>query len=57
VAVILKFPEVEREPVKGGPDFELKQAQILFFTGVRYERMEKVKRQQAKAKPELPLAL
>jgi hypothetical protein len=57
VAVILKFPEVEREPVKGRPDFELKQAQILFFTGVRYERMEKVKRQQAKAKPELPLAL
>jgi hypothetical protein len=57
VATILKFPEVKREPAEGRPDFDLKQAQILFFTGVRYERMEKVKRQQAKAKPELPLAL
>jgi hypothetical protein len=62
VAVILKFPEVLREPAKSGPDFgrtseQHKSAQILFFTGVRYERMEKAKRQKAKAEPELPMAL
>jgi hypothetical protein len=62
VAVILKFPEMIREPAKSGPDFEragaiLGGAQILFFTGVRYERMVKAKRQKAKVEPEVALAL
>jgi hypothetical protein len=57
VAVILKFPEVLREPAKGRPDFDRNNAQILFFTGVRYERMEKVKRSTAKVEPEVAVAL
>jgi hypothetical protein len=58
VAVILKFPEVLREPAKERPDFERAPAQILFFTGVRYERFEKAQRRKVKLEPpELPLAL
>jgi hypothetical protein len=58
VATILKFPEVLREPAKERPDFERASAQILFFTGVRYERFEKMHRRKVKLDPpELPLAL
>jgi hypothetical protein len=56
MATIINFPAAESRKEKAerpeGP------AQILFFTGVRYERMERVQRRKAKLEPpELPLAL
>jgi hypothetical protein len=58
VAIILKFPELHREPDMVRPATDGASAQILFFTGVRYERMEKAQRRKVKLEPpELPLAL
>ncbi len=63
MATILNFPAIHREPAKSGPETDGPNArqmgaQILFFTGVRYERFEKAQRRKVKLDPpELPLAL
>jgi hypothetical protein len=56
MATILNFPAVandrkEKAERPEGP------AQILFFTGVRYERFEAKELRKAALDPELPLAL
>jgi hypothetical protein len=58
VATILRFPELHREPDAVRPVADGASAQILFFTGVRYERFEKAQWRKLKLEPpELPLAL
>jgi hypothetical protein len=56
MATIINFPAaaVSRQEKAERP---LGPAQILFFTGVRYERIEKAQRRKPKIEPELPLAL
>jgi hypothetical protein len=55
MATIINFPAAERRKEKAerpeGP------AQILFFTGVRYERFEKMQKRKPRIEPDLPLAL
>ena len=55
MATIINFPAAEDRKEKAerpeGP------AQILFFTGVRYERMGKAQKRKLKIEPVLPLAL
>lgn len=58
MATILKFPAIEKRVDAVNPDAEGASAQILFFTGVRYERYEKARTRKVKLEPpELPLAL
>ena len=58
MAIILHFPEIHREPESIRPEPDGAGAQILFFTGVRYERYETARRRKVKPEPpELPLAL
>ncbi len=56
MATIINFPAAaqsrkEKAERPEGP------AQILFFTGVRYERIEKTQKRKPKIEPNLPLAL
>jgi hypothetical protein len=53
MATIINFPAAESRKEKAGrPEGP---AQILFFTGVRYERTEP--KRKRKIEPDLPLAL
>jgi hypothetical protein len=56
MATILNFPAVAnvRKEKAERPEGT---AQILFFTGVRYERIVKVRKRKPVMEPKLPLAL
>jgi hypothetical protein len=56
MATIINFPAAA-EGRKDKAERPEGPAQILFFTGVRYERMEKAQNRKPKIEPELPLAL
>ena len=56
MATVLQFPPAQTTSAKASEIFET-PAQILFFTGVRYERYEAKEIRKTVIEPILPLAL
>jgi hypothetical protein len=56
MATIINFPAAA-EGRKARADLPQETAQILFFTGVRYERFELKDARKQALEPDLPLAL
>jgi hypothetical protein len=57
MATIINFPAAAANARKEKAESPQGPAQILFFTGVRYERTEPKRKRKAVIDPELPLAL
>ena len=56
MATIINFPAAVKDRKERAERLQ-GDAQILFFTGVRYERYEKVQKRKPKIEADLPLAL
>ena len=57
MATIINFPAAAASARKDKAERPEGPAQILFFTGVRYERVEPKRRRKTVIEPILPLAL